>query len=238
MMKTVQNNDELYVLPTLSPAPFSANLPPEGLEEGRVVIGASLSISLYLSFSWFLILFSSSLFFAPTPPSRISHPKQFHQTFFTIWLQLQASSEFSTRKWKLDTAQQTKVHQSFYQDSLFWLPIAVKTTPKTPWLKVATSVYYLCHSSLGWLVVPPLLMVSAGLTFIRRMTYPRPFTHTDGSWCCLSAGSWAGATQFASVWPLHLLGLLVVWQLGSKREDSQPLEAEAAAFLRPSPGSS
>lgn len=138
---------------SLSPAPFSANLPPEGLGEGGVMIGASLplshSIYLFLDFSFFF----SSLFFAPTPsPSRISHPKQFHQTFITIWLWLQASSEFSTHTWKLDTLlSKQRVHQSVYQDSLFWLPIAAKTAPQTPWLNVATSICYLCHSSLGWL---------------------------------------------------------------------------------------
>ena len=138
---------------SLSPAPFSANLPPEELGEGRVVIGASLSISLYLSFSLFLILFFSSLFFAPTPSaSRIPHPKQFHRTFITIWLWLQASSEVSTHTWKPDTLlSKQRVHQSFYQDSPFWLPIAAKTTPKTHRLNVAARIYYLCHSSLGWL---------------------------------------------------------------------------------------
>lgn len=70
MMTTAQNNEELYVLPTLSPAPFSANLPPEGLGEGRVVIGASLSLShsiyLFLDFSFsFSLRFSLPLLLLP-----------------------------------------------------------------------------------------------------------------------------------------------------------------------------
>ena len=53
---------------SLSPAPFSANLPPEELGEGGVVIGASLSHSIYLflyfSFS-FSLLFSLPLLLLP-----------------------------------------------------------------------------------------------------------------------------------------------------------------------------
>lgn len=105
-------------------------------------------IYLFLYFS-----FSFSLFFAPTPsPSRIPHPKQFNRIFITIWFWLQANSEVSTHTLKLDTLlSKQRVHQSFYQDSPFSLPIAAKTTPKTHWLNIAAHIYYLCHSSLGWL---------------------------------------------------------------------------------------
>lgn len=55
---------------SLSPAPFSANLPPEGLAEGGVMIGASLplshSIYLFLDFSFsFSLLFSLPLLLLP-----------------------------------------------------------------------------------------------------------------------------------------------------------------------------
>lgn len=70
------------------------------------------------------------------------------------------------------------------------------------------------------------------------MKCPRWFTHMVGSWCCVSAGSWTGATQLPFMWPLHLLGLLIVWQLDSKKEHSQHLKAEAAALLKLSLGCS
>lgn len=75
-------------------------------------------------------------------------------------------------------------------------------------------------------------MVLADQIVIRRLICSRWCTHMAGNWCWPSAGSQIGATQFSSMWPLHLLGLLTVQQLGSSGEHSQHLEAEAAALFR------
>lgn len=75
------------------------------------------------------------------------------------------------------------------------------------------------------LVVPVCHMVPAGMIVIRRLDV------RDGLFTRLAVGAGSllgpeldGASQLSSMWPVHLLRLLVVWQVGPKREHSEHLE--------------
>lgn len=122
---------KLYVLPTLSPFSFSASL---GVGE----VGWWLELLSLLSHSIYLFLISHSLFlfaFLPLlllPPGSLT-PSNFIQTFSLPHMTSAPSQllNFPITHENLTLLSKQRSTSHFYQDSLFWLPIAAKTTPKT-----------------------------------------------------------------------------------------------------------